>query len=68
MSTFPPVIFEKEWRMPALKVVTSARDFRWPHVYVNRYPGVVIGLAAYYRQRGLSLLWARPGRIKKEAA
>jgi hypothetical protein len=56
--------FRKVWRWPALKVVTSARDFRRPTFFLNRYPGVVIGVAAYYRQRGLSLLWARPGGLK----
>lgn len=63
MSNFPHR-FEFEWRRPKMVKVTSARDFRTPRLFLNRYPGVVIGIAAYYRQRGLSLLWGRPGRIK----
>lgn len=51
-----------EWRRPALKLVTAAN--RQPlRLVLNRYPGVVIGVALYFRHRGLSLLWGRPGRI-----
>lgn len=30
---------------------------------LNRYPGVVIGVALYVRGRGLSFLWGRPGAV-----
>ena len=56
--------FKFEWRRPAIKVVTSARDFRFPRLFLNRYPGCVIGLSGYYRQRGLALLWGRPGGLR----
>jgi hypothetical protein len=56
--------FEFNWRRPALKRVTSAKDHRWPTLYRNTYPGAWIGLSFYYRQWGLSLLWGRPGRIR----
>jgi hypothetical protein len=49
-----------EWRRPALRRVTGAD--RITGVRLNRYPGVVIGVAAYLRGHGLSLLWGRPGR------
>lgn len=59
-----PHRFAFKWRRPAVRTVTSARDFRWPRVMLNRYPGIVIGVAAYYRHRGLSLLWGRPGGVR----
>lgn len=64
MTDFPHK-FVFLWRRPALKLVTSARDFRFPRLFRNTYPGAWIGLSLYYRQRGLALLWGRPGGIKK---
>lgn len=51
-----------EWRRPALKLVTAA-DRQPLRLVLNRYPGVVIDVALYFRHRGLSLLWDRPGQI-----
>lgn len=51
-----------EWRRPKLVRVTAA-DRQPLRLVLNRYPGVVIGAALYYRHRGLSLLWGRPGRV-----
>lgn len=49
-----------QWRWPKVVRVRAARPLT--AIVLNRYPGVVIGAAAYVRGRGLSLLWARPGR------
>jgi len=53
--------FAFEWRLPRIVLVRPAR--RQFSVVLNRYPGVVIGIAVYFGRRGLSLLWGRPGRI-----
>lgn len=52
--------FAFEWRRPAIRRVTAAEQVTG--LRLNRYPGVVIGVAAYIRGHGLSLLWGRPGR------
>lgn len=67
MTDFP-YKFHFEWRRPGVRAVTSAKDHRWPRLYANTYPGCWIGIALYYRQRGLSLLWGRPGGIKRGPA
>lgn len=54
-----------EWRCPRLVLVTPA-DRQPLRLRLNRYPGVVIGAALYWRHRGISLLWGRPGRIIEE--
>jgi hypothetical protein len=56
-----------QWRWPALRRVTAAE--RQPlRLVLNRYPGVVIGMALYWRHRGLSLLWGKPGRVIETTA
>jgi hypothetical protein len=44
-------------------VVYRAAESRRLHVSLNRYPGVVIGVAFQVGARVLSVLWGRPGRI-----
>lgn len=56
-----PYKFAFEWRRPTIVYVTAA-DPHWGLV-LNRYPGVVIGVALYLGRWGLSLLWGRPGRV-----
>jgi len=53
------------WRWPAVMRVRAAAPLT--KVVLNRYPGVVIGVAVYVKGRGLSLLWARPGRTVQVA-
>lgn len=64
MSEFP-YRFEFEWRRPALVRVKSARFFLVPTMVFNRYPGAWIGIAVYWGQQGLSLLWGRPGKVRR---
>ncbi len=53
--------FHFEWRKPHAVVYTTAA--RAPWVKLNRYPGVVIGVALKAgRRRVLSILWGRPGK------
>lgn len=56
-----PYKHELVWRRPTIVRVTAA-DPHWRFV-LNRYPGVVIGVAVYLGRWRLSLLWARPGRV-----
>jgi hypothetical protein len=43
-------------------IVYRAADRRRFHVALNRYPGVVIGVALQVGVRVLSIVWGRPGR------
>lgn len=54
-----------KWRWPKVARVRAADPIT--KVILNRYPGVVIGIAVYVKGRGLSLLWARPGRAVQVA-
>lgn len=53
---------EFEWRWPTATIVRPAtrRPFR---VVLNRYPGVIIGVAVQIGAHALSVLWGRPGRV-----
>lgn len=51
-----------QWRRPTAIVYTAATPHRF-HVMLNRYPGVVIGIALQIGRRVLSILWGRPGRM-----
>ncbi len=54
--------FAFEWRRP--KVVTyRAAQRRHFAVALNRYPGIVIGIAIQSGARVVSIVWGRPGRI-----
>lgn len=57
--------FRFKWGPLRLVRVKSARDFRFPALFMNTYPGCWIGIAAYYRQNGLSFLWGRPGGVRR---
>jgi hypothetical protein len=62
------------FRWPRIVRVTSAKVHRWPTLYRNTYPtrrfgdrrdwDCWVGLALYWRQRGVSLLWGRPDGLK----
>jgi hypothetical protein len=55
------------WRWP--KVVVCHAANRPPLVMLNRYPGIVIGIAIRLRgTRYLSVLWGRPNGIYEVAA
>lgn len=51
-----------EWRKPKVTVYTAATRRRLA-VHLNRYPGIVIGVAFQTGTRVLSLVWGRPGKI-----
>jgi hypothetical protein len=52
--------FRFRWRRPRAVVVTTAD--RAPWAVLNRYPGVLIGVAFKLgAHRMLSVLWGRPG-------
>lgn len=51
-----------QWRIPAA-VIYKAAERRRIRVALNRYPGVVIGVAVQIGHSVLSILWGRPGRI-----
>lgn len=51
-----------EWRRPKVHTYRAA-DPRPFAVHLNRYPGVVIGIAFQLGRRVLSILWGRPGRV-----
>lgn len=51
-----------EWRRPTALVYEAAERRRFA-VHLNRYPGVLIGVAFQVGRRVLSILWGRPGRI-----
>lgn len=55
------------WRIPGALIYTAATRRRL-HVTLNRYPGVVIGIAFQVGSRVLSIVWGRPGRVIQEAA
>ncbi len=57
--------FAFQWHRPRLVRVTAADDQGRLRILLNRYPGAVIGLAAYRHHRGLSLLWGRPGMPRR---
>ncbi len=53
--------FRFEWRVPKVVVCTAAD--RPPLMGLNRYPGVVIGIAIrLIGNRYMSVLWGRPGK------
>jgi hypothetical protein len=54
--------FAFEWRWPVIRYVTAADHQGLLNIVLNRYPGIVIGVAVYSGHRGLSLLWGRPGK------
>jgi len=49
------------WRRPFAHVYVAAVRRRFA-VNLNRYPGVVIGVAFQVGRRVLSVVWGRPGR------
>lgn len=53
------------WRVPKV-VVYRAADRRRFGVTLNRYPGVVIGVAVQVGRRVVSLVWGRAGGIVRE--
>jgi hypothetical protein len=59
--------FEFEWRRPTV-ILYAAADRHLLRVTLNRYPGVVIGIAVHIGRRVLSIVWGRPGRLIKEAS
>ena len=58
------VRFRFRWRRPTAIVYRAAERRRF-HVLLNRYPGVVIGLAVQVGVRVLSIVWARPGEVRR---
>jgi hypothetical protein len=50
-----------EWRRPKVTVYRAATRRRLA-VHLNRYPGVVIGIALQIGNRVVSLVWGRPGK------
>lgn len=64
----PPGTWKLGWRRPVFRMVTSASRWRFPTLVRNTYPsskgwferGCTIGIALYWRHRGLSFLWGRP--------
>lgn len=52
--------FEPRWPKAIVYRAAESRRFR---ISLNRYPGVVIGIAFQAGARVLSVLWGRPGRI-----
>ena len=56
-----------EWRRPHATVYTAANPRRLA-VHLNRYPGIVIGIAFQAGRRVLSIVWGRPGRIIDDVA
>lgn len=59
--------FAFQWRRPVARIYTAAVRRRFA-VSLNRYPGVVIGVALQTGQRVLSLVWGRPGRLIEESS
>lgn len=53
------------WRRPKVHTYTAAQRRRFA-VGLNRYPGVVIGVAFQSGRQVLSIVWGRPGRIIEE--
>lgn len=50
------------WRFPKALVYVASESRRF-HVSLNRYPGIVIGIAFQVGRRVLSIVWGRPGRV-----
>lgn len=55
-----------DWNSPVYPELAKTR--RHLHVALNRYPGVVIGIAVQVGHRVLSIVWGRPGRMIKETS
>lgn len=56
-----------EWRRPKVHAYKAAQSRRFA-VGLNRYPGVVIGVAFQVGRQVVSIVWGRPGRIIEETA
>lgn len=57
----PDYRYAFHWRIPTAVLYTAAVRRR-VHLSLNRYPGVVIGIAVQIGTRVLSIVWGRPGR------
>jgi hypothetical protein len=53
--------FGFQWTRPRAAVIHLAERHRF-RIALNRYPGVVIGVAIQVGTRALSILWGRPGK------
>lgn len=65
-GTPAPKAFKFEWRVPKVVIYRAGAPApgevvrRW-HLGLNRYPGVVIGVAGRCGSWVFSLVWGRPG-------